>query len=149
MHLRTIETLVGGFILAGILALAALAVQVSGFNVDAQGGTYSVYANFENVGGLVPRAEVTIAGVNVGQVADISFDQDEYQARVRMEIHQAVNTIPIDSTVTILTDGLLGRKYIGLVIGAEDEFIKEGGQFTDTQSAVVLEELIGQFLLRQ
>ena len=149
MQIRGAEMLVGAFILAGLGALAFLAVQVSGFNVAAQTGTYSVYADFSNVSGLSVRSEVTIAGVHVGQVSAIAFDEADYEARVRMEIDRDIDTIPVDSTATILTDGLLGRKYIGISIGAEEEYLQPGGVFWDTQDAVVLEDLIGQFLRRQ
>lgn len=149
MQTRMIETLVGGFLLAGIASLAVLAFQVSGFNVDSESGTYSVYADFENVGGLVVRSQVSIAGVRVGKVADISFNKQDYTARVRMEIDQDVDNISVDSTAAILTEGLLGRKYISLSIGAEDEYVEDGSRLTDTQSSIVLEELIGQFLLNK
>ncbi|MGI9322191.1 MAG: outer membrane lipid asymmetry maintenance protein MlaD [Pseudomonadales bacterium] len=149
MNMRTIEMAVGAFILAGIVSLAVLAVQVSGFNVDSRGDTYSVYANFENASGLVVRSAVTIAGVNVGKVAEISFDKQNYAARVRMEINAEVDNITVDATAAILTEGLLGRKYIGLVIGAEEEYLAEGGEVTDTQSSIVIEELVGQFLLNK
>ena len=119
------------------------------FNVDSEADTYSVYASFENVGGLVVRSKVSIAGVEVGQVAEISYDKDSYDARVRMEIDARVDNISVDSTASILTEGLLGGKYVGLSIGAEDEFLADGDEFTDTQSAIILEELIGQFLLNQ
>ena len=149
MQMRTIEIIVGAFMLAGLLSLGILATRISGFNVDSEADTYSVYASFENVGGLVVRSKVSIAGVEVGQVAAISYDKDNYDARVRMEIHSGVDNISIDSTAAILTEGLIGGKYIGISIGAEEEYLQEGDEFTDTQSAIVLEELIGQFLLNQ
>lgn len=149
MQIRTVEIIVGVFMLAGLIALGVLATRVSGFNVDTEADTYSVYASFENVGGLVVRSKVSIAGVEVGQVAEIRYDKDSYDARVRMEIDARVDNISVDSTASILTEGLLGGKYIGLSIGAEDEFLADGDEFTDTQSAIILEELIGQFLLNQ
>jgi len=149
MHLRTIEIVVGAFMLAGLISLGILATRISGFNVDGETNTYTVYASFENVGGLTVRSKVSIAGVEVGQVAAIEYDRNRYDARVRMEINGSVDNISVDSTAAILTEGLLGGKYIGLSIGAEDEFLEDGSEITDTQSAIILEELIGQFLLDQ
>lgn len=149
MQMRTIEIVVGAFMLAGLISLGILATRVSGFNVSSETNTYSVYANFENVGGLVVRSKVSVAGVHVGQVAAIQYDRDQYNARVRMEIDSSIDNISVDSTASILTEGLLGGKYIGLSIGAEDEFLVDGDEIRDTQSAIVLEELIGQFLLNQ
>jgi phospholipid/cholesterol/gamma-HCH transport system substrate-binding protein len=149
MQIRTVEIIVGVFMLAGLISLGVLATRVSGFNVDSEANTYSVYASFENVGGLVERSKVSIAGVEVGQVAEISYDKDSYAARIRMEIDSNVDNISLDSTASILTEGLLGGKYIGLSVGAEEEFLGDGDEIFDTQSAIILEELIGQFLLEQ
>ncbi|MFP6806890.1 MAG: outer membrane lipid asymmetry maintenance protein MlaD [Pseudomonadales bacterium] len=149
MQMRSIEIIVGAFMLAGFISLAVLAIRVSGFNVGAETSTYSVYARFENIGGLVIRSKVSIGGVVIGRVSEISLDQETYTALVRMEIDSDVTTISSDSTATILTDGLLGGKYIGLSIGAEEEYLTEGDEIYDTQSAIVLEELIGKFLLNQ
>lgn len=135
--------------LAGLIALGILATRVSGFNIGNEDNTYSVYAHFENVGGLVARSKVSIAGVKVGQVAEIEYDKTRYDARVRLEIDVNVDNISTDSTAAILTEGLLGGKYIGLSIGAEDAFLTDGDEIRDTQSAIVLEELIGQFLLNK
>lgn len=135
--------------LAGLISLGILATRVSGFNVDSEANTYSLYANFENVGGLVVRSRVAIAGVNIGQVAEIEFDKKTLDARVRMEIDAEIDNLSVDTTASILTDGLLGGKYVGLSIGAEDEYLKDGDEIIDTQSAIILEELIGQFLLDQ
>ena len=149
MQMRTIEIVVGAFMLAGLISLAVLAIRVSGFNVGAETNTYSVYAKFENVGGLVVRAKVSIAGVIVGQVAEISLDQQSFTALVSMEIESDVDQLSVDSTAAILTEGLLGGKFIGLTIGAEDTFLKDGAYITDTQSAIVLEDMIGKFLMKQ
>jgi phospholipid/cholesterol/gamma-HCH transport system substrate-binding protein len=149
MQPRSIEIVVGAFILAGILSVAILAVRVSGFNVGSDASTYRVTAHFENVGGLVVRSKVSISGVVVGRVVDIRFDLDTYTALVEMELDAAVSQISTDTTAAILTDGLLGGKYIGLSLGAEEEFLVDGSEIYDTQSAIVLEELIGQFLLKQ
>ncbi len=149
MQMRSIEIVVGAFMLAGIIALAVLAIRVSGFNVGTETSTYSVYARFENIGGLVVRSKVSIGGVVVGRVANIELDPETYTALVRMEIHSGVDNISTDSTAAILTDGLLGGKYIGLILGAEEEYLSDGDEILDTQSAIVLEELIGKFLLKK
>ena len=149
MQMRTIEIVVGAFMLAGIISLGILATRVSGFNVDNESNTYSIYASFENVGGLVVRSKVSIAGVYVGQVAEITYNKDNYDALVRMEIDANVDNITVDTTASILTEGLLGGKYVGLSMGAEEDFLVHGDEISDTQSAIVLEELIGQFLLNQ
>ncbi len=149
MQPRTIEVIVGIFMLTGLIALGTLAIQISGLDVNEDLDSYTVHANFENIGGLVVRSKVTIAGVKVGQVVKISYDKELYLARVRMEIDENINNISIDSTAAILTEGLLGGKYIGLTLGAEDEVLGDGDTIEDTQSAIVLEELIGKFLLNQ
>ena len=149
MQMRTIEIVVGAFMLAGLISLAVLAIRVSGFNVGAETNTYSVFAKFENVGGLAVRAKVSIAGVIVGQVAEISLDQESFTALVRMEIDSDVAKLSIDSTAAILTEGLLGGKFIGLTIGADEAYLKDGAYITDTQSSIVLEDMIGKFLMKQ
>lgn len=149
MHMRTIEIVVGAFMLAGLISLAILATRISGFNVSSEANSYTVYASFENVGGLVVRSKVSIAGVEVGQITEIAYDKSNYDARVSMEIDSDVDNISVDSTASILTEGLIGGKYVGLSIGAEEEFLGDGDEISDTQSAIVLEELIGQFLLNQ
>ena len=149
MQIRTIEIIVGAFMLAGLISLGILATRISGFNIDNEADTYSVYAHFENVGGLVVRSKVSISGVNVGQVADITYDKQTLDARVRMDIKRDIDNISVDSTASILTEGLLGGKYIGLTLGADEEFLGDGDEIYDTQSAIVLEELIGKFLLEQ
>jgi len=149
MQMRSIEIVVGAFMLAGMVALALLAFRISGFSLTSEAGTYSVFAKFENVGGLVVRAKVTISGVTVGQVAEIRLTEDGTAALVRMDIDDDVKVITSDTTAAILTEGLLGGKFIGLSLGAEDEIVGEGAELHDTQSAIILEELIGKFLLKQ
>ena len=149
MQIRSMEIIVGAFMLAGIISLAVLAVKVSGFNVGTETNTYTIYARFENIGGLVNRSKVSISGVVIGRVVNIKLDQGTYAALVRMEINRDVDTISSDTTAAILTDGLLGGKYIGLILGAEEEYLANGDEILDTQSALVLEELIGKFLLKQ
>ncbi len=147
MRTRNLELIVGVFILAGLLALAVLAVRVSGLTPGSAGDTYSVHAYFDNVAGLTPKAKITMSGVTIGQVTAIEFDKTRYSARVDMAISSNINTLPADSTASILTAGLLGEKYVGISVGGDDEVLAEGSEIYDTQSALVLEELIGRFLL--
>jgi phospholipid/cholesterol/gamma-HCH transport system substrate-binding protein len=146
MQMRTIEIVVGTFLLAGLISLA---IRVSGFTVNPDQQTYTVIAKFDNIGGLVVRSKVSIAGVIVGTVTDISLDQETFMAEVVMNIDSEVNEISRDTTAAILTEGLLGGKFIGLSIGAEEAYLKDGDEIYDTQSAIILEELIGKFLLDQ
>ncbi len=147
MRMRTVEISVGAFMLAGMLALAALAIKVSGLSVQSAKPTYRVYALFDNTGALKTRAKVSMAGVTIGKVVDVALDKDSYMARVEMEIDSDVDNIPLDSTVSIVTAGLLGEKYIGVSIGGDVDYLKNGDRIEDTQSAVILEDLIGKFLL--
>ena len=147
MQNRTLEIAVGLFLLAGLLALLLLALRVSGLSVAAAGDTYKVYAYFNNIAGLTVRAKVTMAGVTIGKVTAIDLDHDSYMGRVTLELDSDVNNLPQDSTASILTAGLLGEKYIGISVGGEEAVLKDGSTIHDTQSALVLEDLIGKFLL--
>lgn len=147
MQSRTLEIGVGLFLLAGLLALLLLALRVSGLSAVGSGDTYRLYAYFDNVAGLTPRAKVTMAGVTIGKVVAVDLDKERYTGRVTLEVDRAVDNLPTDSTASILTAGLLGEKYIGISVGGEEEVLREGGEIRDTQSALVLEELIGKFLL--
>lgn len=146
MQNRTLEVGVGLFLLAGLLAFLLLALRVSGLTVGSD-NTYKVYANFDNIAGLTVRSKVTMAGVTIGKVTAIDLDRDNYMGRVTMQLDEAVNNLPADSTASILTAGLLGEKYIGISVGGEEEVLGEGGIIHDTQSSLVLEDLIGKFLL--
>lgn len=147
MQNRTLEIGVGLFLLAGVLALLLLALRVSGLSANPSGDTYKVYAYFDNIAGLTVRAKVTMAGVTIGKVTAIDLDRDSYTGRVTLQLDKNVDNLPTDSTASILTAGLLGEKYIGISVGGEDEVLKEGGTIHDTQSSLVLEDLIGKFLL--
>jgi len=147
MRIRAVEISVGVFLLAGILALLLLALRVSGLSVASTGDTYRLTAHFDNIAGLTTRAKVTMAGVTVGKVVGIEFDTESYTGKVTMEVERRVDTLPIDSTASILTAGLLGEKYISLSVGGEDEVLVDGDVIYDTQSSLVLEELIGKFLM--
>ncbi len=149
MRMRTIELGVGLFMLAGFISLAVLALNVSGLNLSQEKGSYTIYASFENVGGLTARSKVTVAGVTVGRVMSIRLDKDSFSGIVEMAINNDYNTFTTDTAAAILTAGLLGEKYIGLVSGADEEFLENGAMIEDTQSALVLEDLIGQFLFNK
>lgn len=147
MQNRTLEIGVGLFLLAGLLAFLLLALRVSGLTVGSNDDTYKVYAHFENIAGLTVRSKVTMAGVTIGKVTAIDLDRNSYTGRVTMQVDDAVNNLPADSTASILTAGLLGEKYIGISVGGEEEVLSDGGTIFDTQSSLVLEDLIGKFLL--
>ncbi|MBP8007824.1 MAG: outer membrane lipid asymmetry maintenance protein MlaD [Thiopseudomonas sp.] len=147
MRIRAVEISVGVFLLAGMLALLLLALRVSGLTVANSTDTYKLVAHFDNISGLTTRAKVTMAGVTVGKVVAIDFDTETYTGKVSMEVQSRVNNLPIDTTASILTAGLLGEKYISLSVGGEDEVLKDGDVIYDTQSSLVLEELIGKFLM--
>jgi phospholipid/cholesterol/gamma-HCH transport system substrate-binding protein len=147
MQNRTLEIGVGLFLLAGLLALLLLALRVSGLTVGAGQDTYKLYANFDNLAGLTVRAKVTMAGVGIGKVTAIDLDRDTFTGRVTMELENRVDNLPADSTASILTAGLLGEKYIGISVGGDETLLKDGGTIHDTQSSLVLEDLIGKFLI--
>jgi phospholipid/cholesterol/gamma-HCH transport system substrate-binding protein len=146
MRNKALEVTVGLFMLAGFLSLIVLALKVSGLTFSGSKDSYTVYASFENIGGLTERSKVTVAGVAVGRVVAIGLDKDDFSGVVEMEIESEYDQFTTDTSAAILTAGLLGEKYIGLISGADDEFLESGATIYDTQSALVLEELIGQFL---
>ncbi len=136
---------VGLFVLVGAAALLFLALQSANLLSLSFQPTYQVVAKFDNIGGLKRQAAVRSAGVVVGRVESISFDDKSYQARVTLELEKRYQ-FPKDSSLKILTSGLLGEQYIGVEAGAEEKNLAAGDTITTTQSAVVLENLIGQFL---
>ena len=142
---RTTEIVVGFFMIAGLAALLFLALQVSGLSPKSAAATYTVYANFNDVGGLTPRGKVSMAGVTVGSIESISLDKNTFQAKVTMAIRLDVDTIPADSAAVIRTSGLLGEQYIDISIGGDMESLGEGDTFYSTQSAMNLERLISNF----
>ncbi|SFM89634.1 outer membrane lipid asymmetry maintenance protein MlaD [Marinobacter pelagius] len=145
MAQRTIEIIVGLFMVAGLAALLVLALQVSGLSPKAAESTYTLYANFNDTGGLTPRGKVSMAGVTVGTIESISLDKETFQARVEMSIHSEVDNIPADSSAVIRTSGLLGEQYIDISIGGDMESLQAGDTFYSTQSAMNLERLISNF----
>ena len=136
---------VGLFVLIGALALAFLALQSANLLGLSFQESYRVTARFDNIGGLKPKAAVKSAGVVVGRVESISFDDQTFQATVQLSLEKRY-AFPKDSSLKILTSGLLGDQYVGIEAGAEDGNLANGDRITSTQSAVVLENLIGQFL---
>ena len=148
MGKRSIETLVGLFVILGIAGLVFLALKAANLASFSGGDTYAVTAKFDNIGGLKVRAPVRSAGVTVGRVASITLDAKSYQGVVRLEVDTKVQ-FPKDSSARILTAGLLGDQYVGLEPGADEKNLAAGDVITQTQSAVVLESLIGQFLFNK
>lgn len=145
MSQRTTEILVGLFMLAGFGALLVLALKVSGLSLEPAGDTYTVYADFNDAGSLSPRGKVSMAGVAVGRIRDISLNQETFQARVAIEIDASVDSIPEDSTAVIRTSGLLGDQYIDISVGGAMDSLEPGDTFYETQSAMNLERLISNF----
>jgi len=143
---RWLETSVGLFIIAGIFTMVGLVFKVSNFSEYYYDKTYTISAAFDNVSGLKRRSAVSIAGVNIGRVKDITIDPETFEAVVIMEIDSQYNEIPEDSSVAVYTAGLLGEKYIGIEAGGAPDFFQQDSQVNLTQSAVVLEKLISQFL---
>ncbi|GHC74799.1 hypothetical protein GCM10007320_12260 [Pseudorhodoferax aquiterrae] len=136
---------VGLFVLLGAAAILFLALRAANLTSLNLASTYQIAAKFDNIGGLKPKAAVKSAGVVVGRVDAIEFDDKSFQARVTLAM-QSRYTFPKDSSLKILTSGLLGEQYIGIEAGADDKNLAPGDTVTTTQSAVVLENLIGQFL---
>ena len=145
MERSVLDLWVGLFVCAGIGALLVLALKVGNMSGFSVADTYQVYAEFDNIGGLKPRAPVKSAGVVVGRVAEGSFDNETFRARVTLHIDKRYK-FPKDSSASILTAGLLGEQYIGMDGGGDDQMLKDGDRLMITQSAVVLEKIIGQFL---
>ena len=145
MERTTLDLWVGMFVVAGVAALVMLAMKVGNLSTYNVSESYEVHAYFSNIGGLKPKASVKSAGVLVGRVTEITLDTERYEARVVMSLDKRYQ-FPKDTFANILTSGLLGEQYIGLAPGGDDEMLQNGEQLKMTQSAVVLEDLIGKFL---
>ncbi|KAA1176364.1 outer membrane lipid asymmetry maintenance protein MlaD [Marinobacter salinexigens] len=145
MAQRTTEIIVGLFMIAGLAALLVLALQVSGLSPKAAESTYTLYADFNDTGGLTPRGRVSMAGVTVGTIESIALNKNTFQARVTMSIQSDIDTIPADSSAVIRTSGLLGEQYIDISIGGDMDSLQDGDTFYSTQSAMNLERLISNF----
>ncbi len=148
MNKKSIEIFVGLFVVLGALGLVFLALKAANLASFASGDAYQLKAKFDNIGGLKPRAPIRAAGVNVGRVVSISLDPQTYQGVVTLEISKSVE-FPRDSSAKILTAGLLGDQYIGIEPGGDEKNFAAGEVIKQTQSAVVLENLIGQFLFNK
>lgn len=149
MNSRTTEILVGLFMLLFLGAMTILALKVSNLTSLSRADGYQVSANFDNVGGLRVRAPVSAGGVKVGQVSQITYDSETFEAKVTLTIDEEYNQFPTDTSASIYTAGLLGEQYIGLEPGADDEVLEQDSEIGLTQSALVLERLIGQVLLNK
>lgn len=145
MNKTVLDLWVGLFVIAGFAALLFLALKVGSTSIINSSDSYEVVARFENIGGLKPRAPVKSAGVVVGRVAEIQFDNATYEAAVTLRLDKRY-AFPKDSTASILTSGLLGEQYVGLEAGGDSAKLKEKDRILITQDAVVLENLIGRFL---
>jgi phospholipid/cholesterol/gamma-HCH transport system substrate-binding protein len=150
MHSRVVEIWVGLFVAIGFLALFFLAMKVSNLGeLSTTREGYKIVARFENAGNLKVRAPVSMAGVTIGRVKSIRFDKQTYNAVVEMQIDPQYDTLPEDTSASILTAGLLGEQFIGLTAGALETYLKDGDQLELTQSALVLEQLISRFLFNK
>jgi len=143
---RAVEISTGLFVLLGFASLFFMVTQITNRDLSVDGGSYQVTAQFENVGSLKPGAAVSMAGVTVGRVESIAFDQNVYKAVVKMRIASNYNRIPADSDAAIMTSGLLGGQYIGITAGGAEEFLKTGDRIELVQDALVLENLINQLV---
>lgn len=149
---KKIELMVGFFAALGIAALLMLALKVADSGMSGNSETYQLYAKFDNIGGLKVRSPIKVGGVVVGRVSDISLDEEDYTPVVTLDIYVQYNQFSEATSVSILTAGLLGEQYIGLLPGFMDESVEtlaNGDYIEDTKPALVLEELIGQFLFSQ
>lgn len=143
---RSIEVTVGIFVGIGLAALFMLAMQASNLSSISNSGFYQITARFENIGGLKVRSAVKVSGVKVGQVSDIEYDNKFFEAVVTMQIDEKYNAFPDDTIASIFTAGLLGEQYIGLQPGGDDKLLANQSEIRHTQSAVILEQVISQFL---
>ena len=145
MNKTVLDLWVGLFVIAGIAALLFLALKVGSTSAVSTSNSYEIVARFDNIGGLKPRAPVKSAGVVVGRVADIRFDNETFEAAVTLRLDKRY-AFPKDTSAAIMTSGLLGEQYIGLEAGGDSQTLKDQDRILITQSAVVLESLIGQFI---
>ncbi len=145
MQRKPLDIWVGLFVLLGAVALMFLALKAGNMSSFSFEKTYTVSSRFDNIGGLKPRAPVKSAGVVVGRVGDITFDDQDYRALVTLQLQERYK-FPKDSSAKILTSGLLGEQYVGLEPGGDEAVLAAGDQIKMTQSAIVLENLISQFI---
>ncbi|WP_435928888.1 outer membrane lipid asymmetry maintenance protein MlaD [Dryocola sp. BD613] len=153
MQTKKFEIWVGAFLLVALVAVIFLCLKVANVTSLRSEPTYRVYATFDNIGGLKVSSPVRLGGVVIGRVDDISLDEKTYLPRVTMEIEKRYDHIPDTSSLAIRTSGLLGEQYLAMNLGFDDpelgsSILKDGGTIQDTKSALVLEDLIGQFLYK-
>ena len=146
---KTTEMMVGMFIAAGLAALFVLAMKVSNLSSLSSGDSYRLTARFENIGGLKVRSPVTVGGVRVGRVSSIDYDNNRFEAVVTLEVENKYNQFPADTSASIYTAGLLGEQYVGLEPGGLEEVLTDGSQVELTQSAMIIEKLVGKFLFNK
>ena len=146
MQRQWVEIIVGLFVIAGVVALLFLSLKVSNLNSVTVTDPYQVSARFDNIGSLKVRAPVTMAGVKIGRVNDIRLDSTSYQAEVVLDISGEYKQLPVDSSASINTQGLLGEQFVSLEPGGQQAYLVNGDHIKLTQSAVVLENLIGELL---
>ena len=146
MQRQWVEIIVGLFVIAGVVALLFLSLKVSNLNSVTVTDPYQVSARFDNIGSLKVRAPVTMAGVKIGRVNDIRLDSASYQAEVVLDISGEYKQLPVDSSASINTQGLLGEQFVSLEPGGQQAYLVNGDHIKLTQSAVVLENLIGELL---
>jgi len=146
IHSRTVEITVGLFVACGLAAIFFLSMQVSNLGRLSPREGYTLSARFENVGGLKVRSAVTAAGVRLGRVTAIEFDDQTFEAVVHLRIDAGYDKLPRDTAASIFTAGLLGEQYIGLEAGGAVEHLRDGDEIQLTQSALILEQVVGQFL---
>ncbi len=148
-HSYTQDTLVGFFVACGISALFFMALQISNLGTYSSGTSYTITARFENSGGLKVKSPVSVAGVRIGRVSAITLDKQTFESVVEMRIESRFDTLPDDTSASIYTAGLLGEQYVSLEPGGSEEYLKDHSNIDITQSAVILEEVIGQFLFKK
>lgn len=146
MNKRLVEFIVGLFILGGMVSLFILAFKISGLSQYSEANAYTVTATFDNIGDLKVRAPVTIAGVRVGEIDNITLDSKTFKAKVTLLVDRHENQLPVDSSASILTAGIIGANYVSLAPGFADQNLKEGDEITETHPAIILENLISQFV---
>lgn len=148
MKQTTVEILVGLFVAAGLAALFMLAMKVSNISTLNDENGYEVTAYFENVGGLKVRSPVTASGVKVGRVANIDYDDKLFEALVTLKLNRNFH-LPVDTSASIFTSGLLGEQYVSLEPGGAEENLKQGDRIKITQSALILEQFVGRVLFNK
>jgi phospholipid/cholesterol/gamma-HCH transport system substrate-binding protein len=148
-HSKTQDTLVGLFVAIGIAGLFFMALQISNLGSYTSSSSYSVTAHFQNSGGLKVKSPVSVAGVRIGRVSSIRLDQESHESIVEMRIESQYNNLPSDSSASIYTAGLLGEQYINIDPGSSEDFLQNKSTIDITSSAIVLEEMIGKFMMNK